>query len=246
MANSPLDYSAPPLQSNRLATASLIVGVLGFLIPILGGLAAILLGYAALRKIREGRAAGRGLAIAGIGLGSVGILVNFVILFMLISSGGRPRSYGGYSRVKCASNLRQIGQAILLYANENHGQCPPRFEDLILTEDIGSEVFTCPSSNDTKAPGATPQAQAQNLSAGGHLSYIYLGAGHTLQPNSNPDSTAVLAYEPLSNHVYTGQAGTAGINVLYFNGHVTFIPAPQAQQLIQTLKSLTPTTNPHP
>ncbi|HEY7087350.1 MAG TPA: H-X9-DG-CTERM domain-containing protein [Tepidisphaeraceae bacterium] len=31
---------------------------------------------------------------------------------------------GGSNRVKCASNLRQIGQAILLYSNENRGAYP--------------------------------------------------------------------------------------------------------------------------
>jgi hypothetical protein len=123
-----------------------------------------------------------------------------------------------------------------MYANENHGQCPPRLEDLILTQYIGPNVFICPSSNDTKAPGATLQAQAQNLSAGHHLSYIYLGAGHSLTPSP----TAVLAYEPLAHHAYAGRTGTTGINVLYFDGRVTFLPAPQAPQLIQTLNPSPP------
>lgn len=88
-------------------------------------------------------------------------------------------------RVKCASNLRQIGQAMLLYANENKGQYPqtragtglvvnpvwgtgaeaknPFLEDgpalndvsaalflLLRTQDITSEVFTCPKTNAQK------------------------------------------------------------------------------------------------
>jgi len=84
------------------------------------------------------------------------------------------------ARVRCASNLRQIGQALLLYANDNGGHYPrviyipgadPKptwgtgaagnnpFVDvqpndvtaamflLLRTQDITSEVFTCPSSN---------------------------------------------------------------------------------------------------
>src|SRR3954451_3058104 len=31
---------------------------------------------------------------------------------------------GGHERVRCGSNLRQIGQAILLYSNENKGAYP--------------------------------------------------------------------------------------------------------------------------
>jgi prepilin-type processing-associated H-X9-DG protein len=89
-------------------------------------------------------------------------------------------AHGTSNRVKCASNLRQIGQAILLYSNENKGAYPrttwevgapptsgtgaeasnpfgeggPKPNDvtaalflLLRTQDITSEVFTCPSSN---------------------------------------------------------------------------------------------------
>jgi prepilin-type processing-associated H-X9-DG protein len=218
----PLAYAESP-QPNSLAIASLLFSIFGFIIPILGSLSAIILGFIALRNSRNGRSKGRSLALFGISLGTIGIFIWAIAL--ILPSFGRAREPA--QRIKCASNLRQIGQAILLYANENQGQCPARFEDLILTQDIGSEVFTCPSSNDIMAPGATPQAQAQNLSAGHHLSYIYLGAGHAL--NSSP--TAVLAYEPLSNHA------NAGMNVLYFGGHVAWVPAPQAQQLIRTLNA---------
>jgi prepilin-type N-terminal cleavage/methylation domain-containing protein/prepilin-type processing-associated H-X9-DG protein len=39
----------------------------------------------------------------------------------------RNRSGGSSNRVKCGSNLRQIGQAILLYTNENKGNYPRTF-----------------------------------------------------------------------------------------------------------------------
>jgi len=93
------------------------------------------------------------------------------------------RSSGSSNRIKCASNLKQIGLAILLYSNENRGQYPRAFylpgpdvkpvwgtgttspnpftgpdpNDvsaamflLLRTQDITSEVFTCPSSNAEK------------------------------------------------------------------------------------------------
>ena len=40
------------------------------------------------------------------------------------------------NRVKCASNERQIGQAILLYSNDNKGKYPPDLGTLIKTQDI--------------------------------------------------------------------------------------------------------------
>jgi len=95
------------------------------------------------------------------------------------------RSRETANRVKCASSLRQVGQAMLLYANENKGAYPrtiyspgpdpkpvwgtgfaakdpfsdvgPQPNDvsaimflLMRTQDIGSEIFACPSSNAEK------------------------------------------------------------------------------------------------
>src|SRR6266540_1561671 len=55
-------------------------------------------------------------------------LLVVVLLLALIFGAVLPacarRQYGGSNRVKCASNLRQIGQAILLYCNENGGKYP--------------------------------------------------------------------------------------------------------------------------
>jgi hypothetical protein len=130
------------------------------------------------------------------------------------------------NRVKCASNMRSIGQAMLLYSVENNNQYPPRLEDLLLTQEISSEVFVCPSCNDDPAPGTTAQAQAQNLSAGGHLSYIYI-------PNLNNSlpADAIVLYEPLSNH------DNDGCNMLHGDGHIDFYTRAQAEKIIAQLKS---------
>jgi len=49
------------------------------------------------------------------------IVVAIAFLVPMVHSSNRG---DGSNRVKCASNLRQIGQAILLYSNENHGAYP--------------------------------------------------------------------------------------------------------------------------
>lgn len=120
------------------------------------------------------------------------------------------------NRVKCASNLRQIGQAILLYSQDHGGQYPDSLPTILVNEDITSDVFVCPSSDDTPATGPTTQAIAAALLTGGHCSYIYLGKGFntaTVPPN------AVVACEPLTNHAGEGS------NVLFGDGHVEFMNA---------------------
>ena len=144
-------------------------------------------------------------------------------IFTTTGDHGRPAA----NRVKCGSNLRQIGQAIMLYANENQGRYPDKLGDL-MDQDIYTAFFICPESNDEAAvPGPTTQASSANIHAGGHLSYIYLGKGLTgTQP-----ATMVIAYEPLSNHNNTG------MNVLFGDGHVEFFHVPAATTLIAELNA---------
>jgi prepilin-type processing-associated H-X9-DG protein len=60
-----------------------------------------------------------------------------------------------------------------------------------------------------------------------HLSYIYCGAGLSLKD----PPTAILAYEPLSNH------GGKNISVLFLDGHVELLPHDRAVKLIDELQS---------
>src|SRR5947207_13929228 len=107
-----------------------------------------------------------------------GIIVAIILLLALsILTPNLCRSRETANRVKCASNLRQIGQAILLYADQHRGVFPDSFQTLIATADLTAECFVCPSSNDEKAPGDTAQAIAASWAAGGHLSYVYNGRG---------------------------------------------------------------------
>jgi prepilin-type processing-associated H-X9-DG protein len=150
----------------------------------------------------------------------LGLVFLALFVAILIPSTGRPRETA--QRVKCASNLRQIGQAILLYCNDHQGQYPDSFATILLNEDISSAVFVCPDSNDEAALGPTTQAVVANLLAPGHCSYIYIGQGlnsGTVAPN------AVVAYETVANH------GGAGMNVLFGDGHVEFVSAAVAGQI---------------
>src|ERR1700722_12739548 len=84
----------------------------------------------------------------------------------------RMESDRGYSGLKSQSNLRQIGQAILLYTNDSKGSYPDNFATLIVTEDITSAVFVSPyDDHSTPSTAATLNAIIADFNSGGHCSY---------------------------------------------------------------------------
>ena len=148
---------------------------------------------------------------------SAGVLLALVLLAVfLMPSLGRARESA--NRVKCASNLRQIGQAAFLYANDHGGHLPPDLPTILETEDITAEVLICPSSDLNKATGATTQQVVASLLAGNHLSYAWTGAGLTTAAPKD----VILAFD-LERHVPKDSATTTGINVLLYDGSVTFV-----------------------
>jgi prepilin-type N-terminal cleavage/methylation domain-containing protein/prepilin-type processing-associated H-X9-DG protein len=181
--------------------------------------------------------------------------INSLLISILLPSLNRARETA--NRVKCASNLRQIGQAIMLYANENKGNYPrtrhapgegpvagtgklstdpfttnapvvelgdvtaPLFL-LIRTQDITSEVFTCPSSNaekdlytaDNDADVNTAQDQSNfskvpgpedaGLAGSVNLAYSYA--------NPYPDATSQAAGYKLTSSLSAEFAVAADLN----------------------------------
>ena len=155
---------------------------------------------------------------------------------ILLPSLNRAREQA--NRVKCASNLRQIGQAVALYANEHRGEYPDTLDKAMTSGVLATETFVCPASSDTPAPSATAEARAADLSKGGHLSYIYVGKGMNTARGAGAAANSVVAYEPLTNH------NNDGTNVLFSDGLVRFVPAAQARQMVTDLQAGTnPPTN---
>jgi hypothetical protein len=126
----------------------------------------------------------------------------------------------------CAANMHVIGLSTLMYANNHQDRLPDRFEDLF-DEDITADRFCCPISNDMPATGPTTQAIAANLSAGGHLSYVYLGKGLV-----NPvPKDVIVAYEIPGHH------GTRGSYVLFGDGHFHVLDPSEMARLLAVVQS---------
>jgi prepilin-type processing-associated H-X9-DG protein len=153
-------------------------------------------------------------------------LVSVPILIVMFGF-SRPNVYMISPRVACANNLRQIALASIMYANADpFNRFPDTLNDVLETQEIASDVFVCPDTNATPARGPTTRATANNLTAGGHLSYIYVGKGLT----TAADSKTVLVYEPLTNH-------GSGANVGYADAHVEWQPAKELNKILSELSA---------
>jgi prepilin-type processing-associated H-X9-DG protein len=146
---------------------------------------------------------------------------NALMVSILLPSLNRAKETA--NRVKCASNLKQIGLAALIYTNDNRGQHAPTLGDLLRTQDLTIDVFACPSSgNEVPAEIRAGDMDAKVAWVNEQSSYLWAGAGK----NNNMRADQVLAYERMHNH------DGDGINILFGDGHVEFLLRDGAQQLL--------------
>ena len=189
------------------------------------------LSYAAPGLAPTGHSQARRGARAVLKVGSI-LLGLIVLAALLMPSLGKAREPA--NRVKCASNLRQIGQEIQYYADAHDGRFPTGLDVLMTDGDLSANCAVCPSSGAEQARGPTTAAVAAAFRADPrHCSYVYVGAGLT---SASATPRHVLAYEPPSNHAgHPAGDGGDGINVLWGNGTVQWLPAPQARRLMNEL-----------
>ena len=119
-----------------------------------------------------------------------------------------------------ARNLREMGLAIIMYANQHGGNFPDNLQSLYLDQELGPDVPFCPAATRPLQSNATTQQAIAAINAG-RSSYIYVGKGLTVR---SPDDVVVM-YEPLSDH-------TVGINVLFADAHVEWLELAEAKKLL--------------
>ena len=150
-----------------------------------------------------------------------------------------PRPIISYSRertnrVHCASNLRQIGQGIVLYANDHGGRLPDDLSLLVLHADLDPGALVCAASIEERATGNTTEEVAANSLKREHCSFIYLGKGLVFPASDD----LILAHEYDENHE------GAGMNVLFGDGHVDWFTLEQAKAMIAKQQAQPPATEP--
>jgi prepilin-type processing-associated H-X9-DG protein len=152
--------------------------------------------------------------------GQVMVAQEALMVSILLPSLNRARETA--NRVKCGSNMRQIGMGILLYANENKGHYPANLGVLVKTEELVPQVFVCPSGN-TKFPGGNMAVDDQVKWVNENTDYVYIGAGM----NATAGAETIVLHEKPDAH------GGQGMNMLFGDGHVEFFQTPAAMQMIQ-------------
>jgi prepilin-type N-terminal cleavage/methylation domain-containing protein len=174
------------------------------------------------------------------------VVIGIIALLISILLPSLNRARETANRVKCASNLRQIGQGLLLYSNENKAIYPRTYTAgavanggwvfnttgndqsnpfgstgsvgtnnipaslflLLRTQELSSEIFTCPSSGYEKDEygGGTNTAQSRGnfTDLSKNLAYGYA--------NPFPDQTALDSGYRLTNNLKADFAVAADIS----------------------------------
>jgi len=163
---------------------------------------------------------------------------GIIAIFVSVMLSNMCRSTEAANRVRCASNMRQIGLAAIMWASMHGGQFPPDIDAIFEHGDLSPEVFVCPTTSDTPPAGPTTQAALESLHQPGHLSYIYIGKGLTV---NSPADTVVL-YEAPGNHArgdmsvsspFQSRSKTEGMNVLCADGHCEWLSTPEAEGILK-------------
>jgi prepilin-type processing-associated H-X9-DG protein len=143
-----------------------------------------------------------------------------VLISILLPALNKARQQA--QQVKSAANLKNIGLAAQIYANnQKNGAFPKDFAVMMKETDLTVDIFVNPRTN-TAAPREAPKEQ-QLAWVRDQSDYVWNGAGKK--------STTVGGDDPIAWEKPEGLTG--GINILFGDGHVQFEAMPYALEVIR-------------
>jgi prepilin-type processing-associated H-X9-DG protein len=210
-------------KTSGLAIASFVLGILSFCTFFITAIPAIILGIVGLVKIAHsgGRLRGNGFAVAGI---VVPVVASVFVLPMVvgISLPAFVRARHQAQRVMCATNMRDLGKAMLIYANDNDGRFPTgsKWCDLLVERaGVARMTFRCRGVTE----GPCNYAMNKNVQEMG--------------PAAQPDLVLLFETHPGWNQAGGPEILTTenhrddGCNVLFVDGHMEFVKKHELNRL---------------
>ncbi len=182
-------------ETSGKAIGSLVCGLLFFFLP--AAIVAVVMGHLSLSDIRKsaGRLGGRGMAIAGLVLGYLGLSFIPILIIAAIAIPNLLRAKMAANEASAASSLRTINITCVAYATE-HKSFPSALADL--------------------GPGAHPSANASGSISGDLATGQKSGYLFTYEPGPMQDG-AIISYEVHADpvtpdvsgrwHYFTDQTG---------------------------------------
>jgi hypothetical protein len=181
-----------PQTKNALSVTSLVLGILG-IIPcsIFAGIPAVITGHIALSRAKKSpqEYGGKGMATAGLIMGYLSIALGVLLLPASLLLPALAKAKARAQRVQCISNIKMIGLAARIYANDHGGRFPIDF--VTMSNELNTpKVLHCPA--DTRRT----RADDWDSFSSANVSYEFLlPGGDTSKPQE------VLVRCPLHNNV---------------------------------------------
>jgi len=221
--------TAPP-RGNGLATASLVLGIVGLvscglLVP--ASIIGLILGIVALNNAKKTpQIGGQNLAVAGIVTSAAFILVMPILASILFPVAAKSREKA--RQATCNSNQRQLALAIQMYAQDNGGQYPGADWANQISPYLGSsaQMFACPSDGTADSgvisygySSALVLPNGQGVKEKNVLSPSEVGAICDAGP-----STPYPAGGLVGNGMTPENRHSKGLVISYCDGHAKYIP----------------------
>src|SRR5271163_3578003 len=212
-------YAVAPATSGK-AIASLVCGILAYIIPFFLAIPAIVFGHIALSDIKKsaGRLKGQGLAIAGLVLGYLGIaVIPFILIIAAIAIPNLLRSRMAANEATAVGTLRTYNTAMVTYAS----MCPNNgFPGSV--QNLGPGGSGCERANLVGAVLAAPDASKSGYRffySPGQSDNLGRVVSYTIAADPITDNTTGI------RHFFTDESGVIRAS----NGVPATVESPQLQ-----------------